>query len=91
MFYPIMILSIAVNLLLTAIVILFIVKLKLIEKRYSNFIANFNMNENIEEVFKKYTKMVNNVNEDNKIIKANYLNLEHDLRRLYSEGWNSQI
>ena len=89
MFYPIMILSIAVNLLLTAIVILFFVKLKLIEKRYSNFIANFNKNENIEEVFEKYTKMVNIVNEDNKIIKANYLNLEHDLRRMYSEGWNS--
>lgn len=79
MFNPIMILSIAVNILLAAIVILFIIKTKKIEKRYKDFISQFNKNGDVEEAFKNYIKMVNNVNEENKIIKANYLNLERKI------------
>ena len=59
----ILICSIAVNVILTAIVLLFIFKLKKVEQRYSEFISNFNSNENIENTFKEIQKMVNNVNE----------------------------
>lgn len=79
MFNQIMILSIAVNILLAAIVILFVIKIRNIEKRYNNFMSNFNKNGNVEEAFKNYIRMVNNVNEENKIIKANYLNLEQQV------------
>lgn len=76
MFNTIMILSIAVNILLAAIVILFFIKMRNLEKRYKEFISNFNKNGDIEETFENYVKMVNNVNEENKIMKANQLNME---------------
>ena len=72
-------LSIAVNVLLTAIVLLFIFRMKNLEEKYYSFIAKFDGNKSIEEVMNNYMKMVNNVNEDNKIIKANLLNVERQL------------
>ena len=75
----ILILSIAVNVLLTAIVLLFIFRIKNLEDKYYSFIAKFDGNRSIEEVMKSYMKMVKNVNEDNKIIKANILNVERQL------------
>lgn len=75
----ILILSIAVNVLLTAIVLLFIFRIKNLEDKYYSFIAKFDGNKSIEEVMNNYMKMVNNVNEDNKIIKANLLNVERQL------------
>lgn len=72
-------LSIAVNILLTAIVLLFIFRIKNLEDKYYSFIAKFDGNRSIEEVMNNYMKMVNNVNEDNKIIKANTLNIERQL------------
>ena len=66
----ILILSIAVNVLLTAIVLLFIFRIKNLEDKYYSFIAKFDGNRSIEEVMNSYMKMVKNVNEDNKIIKA---------------------
>lgn len=79
MFNQIMILSIAVNILLAAIVILFVIKIRNIERRYNDFMSNFNKDGSVEEAFKNYIKMVNNVNEENKIIKANLLNLEQQV------------
>ena len=75
----ILILSIAVNVLLTAIVLLFIFRIKNLEDKYYSFIAKFDGNRSIEEVMYSYMKMVKNVNEDNKIIKANILNVERQL------------
>ncbi len=75
----ILILSIAVNVLLTAIVLLFIFRIKNLEDKYYSFIAKFDGNRSIEEVMNNYMKMVKNVNEDNKIIKANILNVERQL------------
>lgn len=75
--------SIAVNLILTAIVLLFIFKLKSIEKHYSEFISKFNSDGNIENTFKEIEKMVNNVNEENKIIKANCKSLEKQLNECF--------
>lgn len=75
--------SIAVNVILTAIVLLFIFKLKKVEKRYSEFISKFNSNGNIENTFKEMEKMVNNVNEENKIIKANCKSLEKQLNECF--------
>ena len=72
-------LSIAVNILLTAIVLLFIFRIKNLEEKYYSFIAKFDGNKSIEEVMNNYMKMVNNVNEDNKIIKENALNVERQL------------
>lgn len=72
-------LSIAVNVLLTAIVLLFIFRIKNLEDKYYSFIAKFDGNRSIEEVMNSYMKMVKNVNEDNKIIKANILNVERQL------------
>ena len=79
----ILICSIAVNVILTAIVLLFIFKLKKVEQRYSEFISNFNSNENIENTFKEINKMVNNVNEENKIIHANCKSLEKQLNECF--------
>lgn len=79
----ILICSIAVNVILTAIVLLFIFKLKKVEQRYSEFISNFNSNENIENTFKEIKKMVNNVNEENKIIHANCKSLEKQLNECF--------
>ena len=75
----ILILSIAVNVLLTAIVQLFIFRINNLEDKYNSFIAKFDGNRSIEEVMNSYMKMVKNVNEDNKIIKANILNVERQL------------
>jgi len=75
--------SIAVNVVLTAIILLFIFKLKNIEKHYSEFISKFNYDENIENTFKEIEKMVNNVNEENKIIKSNYKSLEKQLNECF--------
>ena len=75
----ILILSIAVNVLLTAIVLLFCYKINKVEKRYEGFISKFDEKENIEEALKTYLEMVKNVNEENKIIKANELELEKRL------------
>ena len=75
----ILILSIAVNVLLTAIVLLFIFRIKNLEDKYYSFIAKFDGNRSIEEVMNSYMKMVKNVNEDYKIIKANILNVERQL------------
>lgn len=75
----ILILSIAVNVLLTAIVLLFIFRIKNLEDKYYSFIAKFDGNRSIEDVMNSYMKMVKNVNEDNKIIKANILNVERQL------------
>lgn len=75
--------SIAVNVVLTAIILLFIFKLKNIEKHYSEFISKFNSDENIENTFKEIEKMVNNVNEENKIIKSNYKSLEKQLNECF--------
>lgn len=75
----VLICSIAVNILLTAIVLLIIYKLNRVEKHYSEFISKFDKDENIEGTFKKYTKMVNNVNEDNKIMQANAKNMEKQI------------
>lgn len=75
--------SIAVNVILTAIVVLFIFKLKNIEKHYSEFISKFNSNGNIENTFKEIENMVNNVNEENKIIKANCKSIEKQLNECF--------
>lgn len=72
-------LSIAVNVLLTAIVLLFLTKLKKVEERYNSFISKFDGKDNIEDILKKYIEMVKNVNEDNKIIQANELAIEKRL------------
>ena len=48
----ILILSIAVNVLLTAIVLLFCYKINKVEKRYEGFISKFDEKENIEEALK---------------------------------------
>ena len=75
----ILILSIAVNVLLTAIVLLFCYKINKVEKRYEGFISKFDEKENIEEALKTYLEMVKNVNEENKIIKANIKTVERQV------------
>ena len=72
----IIIIIVAVNVLLAAILILLLYKVLKLEKKYISFIAKFEDNDNIEETLRKYMKMVKNVNEENKIYKANYLNME---------------
>lgn len=79
----ILICSIAVNVILTAIVLLFMFKLIKLEKRYSEFISKFNSNGNIEKTFKEIQTMVNNVNEENKIIKANCKSIEKQLNECF--------
>lgn len=75
------ILSIVINILLTIIVLFFFYKLRKVERKYSEFISKFDKNENIEDTLKNYIEMVNNVNEDNKIMHANYLGLEKQLNQ----------
>ena len=85
------VLSIAVNILLTAIIIYFLYRIINLEKRYKNFISKFNKEGNIEENLKNYIEMVKNVNEDNKILKANNLNLSKKLERLFAKFRGSKI
>lgn len=68
-----------INIMLTIIVLIFFYKLRRVERKYSDFICKFDNKESIEDTLKKYIEMVNNVNEDNKIMHANYLNLEKQL------------
>lgn len=77
----IFVLSIVANVILTIIVLFFFYRLHRIEKKYSEFISKFDKNENIEETLRDYIEMVNNVNEDNKIMHANYLGLEKQLNQ----------
>lgn len=79
----ILICSIAVNVILTAIVLLVIYKLNRVEKHYSDFIAKFEGDESIEETLKKFIKMVNNVNEENKIMQANSKSIEKQLNSCF--------
>ena len=62
-------------------IILFLAKLVKIEARYNNFISKFDNKESIEETLRKYISIVNNVNEENKIISSNYVNLERQLKK----------
>lgn len=62
-------------------IILFLAKLVKIEARYNNFISKFDNKESIEETLRKYISIVNNVNEENKIISSNYVNLERQLNK----------
>ena len=48
------ILSIAVNILLTAIITFFVFKVIYLEKRYKKFISKFNKDVNIEELLENY-------------------------------------
>lgn len=66
---------------LTIIVLLFFYKLRKIENKYTSFISKFDKNDNIEETLKNYIQIVNNVNEDNKIMHANYVNIEKQLNK----------
>lgn len=75
------ILSIVINIMLTIIVLFFFYKLRKVERKYSEFISKFDKNENIEDTLKSYIEMVNNVNEDNKIMHANYLDLEKQINQ----------
>ncbi len=75
------ILSIIINIMLTIIVLLFFYKLRKIENKYTSFISKFDKNDNIEETLKNYIQIVNNVNEDNKIMHANYVNIEKQLNK----------
>lgn len=79
----ILICSIAVNVILTAIVLLVVYKLNRIEEHYSNFIEKFDGDENIEDTLKNFIKMVNNVNEENKIMQANSKNIEKQLNSCF--------
>lgn len=75
------ILSIGINVILTIAVLIFIYRLRRVEKKYSKFISKFDKRENIEDTLKDYIEIVNNVNEDNKIMHANYLNIERQLNK----------
>lgn len=72
---------IAVVFILIFIIILFFIKLVRIEKKYNEFIVKFDNKESIENTLKNYISMVNTVNEENKIINANYVNLERQLEK----------
>ncbi len=76
-----LILSVIFNIMLTIIILIFFCKLRKIEVRYTEFMAKFDDKDSIEETLKNYIEMVNNVNEENKIINANYLNLEKQLNK----------
>ena len=75
------ILSIVINIIFTIIVVIFFCKLRKVERKYSEFISKFDRKQSIEETLRNYIEMVNNVNEDNKIMHANYLILEKQINR----------
>lgn len=75
----IMVVTVLINIMLTILTLLFFLKLKKLEKRYNSFISKFENNENIEKTLNDYIQFVKNVNEENKIIKANEIDLEKRL------------
>lgn len=74
-----LIVSTIINIMLTITLLLFFFKLRKIEKKYNNFISKFDKNENIEQTLNDYIQFIKNVNEENKIIKANEIDLEKRL------------
>lgn len=75
------IILIGTGIMLTLTIILFIFKLNKIERKYNTFISKFNDKNSIEETLNNYIQLVKRVNEDNKIIHANCLNLERQLQK----------
>ncbi len=74
-------LMITVLIVFLLIFILLMVKVENLDKRYKSFISKFDDKSSIEETLKNFIEMVNNVNEENKIIKSDYVNLERKLKR----------
>lgn len=64
---------------LTATIIYLLFAYNKLQKKYNSFISKFEKNENIEDTLDDYIQFVKNVNEENKIIKANELELEKRL------------
>lgn len=77
----VLILSILINIMLTIIVLIFFHKLNKVEKKYIDFISKFDKKESIEETLKNYIQVINNVNEENKIMQVNYQNLEKQVNK----------
>ncbi len=75
------VLLIVILLILLFIMLLIIIKLMKLMKKYNNFISKFDDKASIEETLTNYINLVNNVNEENKIIKSDYVNLERKLSK----------
>lgn len=64
---------------LTIILAFLFFKIRRLENKYNAFISKFDKNDNIEQTLSNYIQFIKDVNEENKIIKANEVNLEKRL------------
>ena len=75
----IMIASISINVMLTLLLIYIGIKVYRLDKRYRKFISKFEKESNIEETLQQYIQKVGEINEENKLIKANIISIEKQL------------
>lgn len=75
----IMIISIVVSVMSTAVAIAVIIGIVKLDRRYRRFISKFEKEDNIEDTLRKYIDKVGEINEENKLIKANVKSLERQL------------
>lgn len=77
----ILIIAISVSAVSTIVAIIAIIWLIKLNRRYSKFISKFDNEENIEDTLRKYIDKVGEINEENKLIKANVKTIERQLLR----------
>lgn len=75
----ILIISISINVMLTFLLIIIGIKIYKLDRKYRKFIAKFDNDNNIEETLKQYIQKVGEINEENKLIKANIISIEKQL------------
>ena len=75
----VLIISITINIMLTLALIFIGVKVALLGKKYNSFISKFDKNNNIEDTLKEYINKIGEINEENKLIKANIVSIEKQL------------
>ena len=75
----VMIISIAISIISTIVAIISIIGFIRLNKRYRKFISKFDKEENIEDTLKNYIDKIGEINEENKLIKANVKSIERQM------------
>ena len=75
----ILIIAISTSIMSTIVMIIALVGFIKLQRRYSGFMSKFEKEDNIEETLRKYIDKVGEINEENKLIKANVKTLERKL------------
>lgn len=73
------IVSIILSIMSTTIALIAICNMFKLNKRYKRFISKFDKDDNIEDTLRNYIDKIGEINEENKLIKANIKSIERQL------------